>query len=164
MASAVLLVSVPSLPPFVCGYCGNSEGGPDFFVDTGIDIEVPSFADGRLYICDSCFSNMVDKVPNTYTKGDMDMLVETQQDLQKYAQSIINNWEQRVSMFKTIGIDLDKAWENLNGNSTRVEQQSDSTEGPGDSEPVSDHSESDGSNQQVVGSNLHLNPLLSPLI
>lgn len=117
MSTPISIVKIPYIPPFSCGRCAAGEGTRDFFVDTGIQIEVVSHADGRLFICDACLTDIVNHVSIFYTKVDMDSVIETYSKVIEQSNEVKDHWESRVKEFNKIGINLEKVWDSLNGRS-----------------------------------------------
>lgn len=105
------LVAIPHLPPFCCGKCGATEGTRDYWIDTDIDAEVPSHADGRIFICNKCILDLAEIDPQIISRVDSDKLLAYQNEFVLKAQETQRAWEEVVNAFGVVGIDLVKVWE-----------------------------------------------------
>lgn len=105
------IVTFPHLPPFCCGKCGATEGTRDYWIDTDIDAEVPSHADGRVFICNMCILDLATIDPQLIARSESDKLLAYQNEFVLKAQDTQKAWETVVVCFANIGIDLVKVWE-----------------------------------------------------
>ena len=137
MTLPVMVVDQPYIPPFWCGRCRADAGSREWFLDTGIDVEVPGATDGRMFICNKCVDDFVQAIPGYYTKQDLDAIVEANQNSLAAADKSIKTWSEKVLAFHKLGIDLEKVWENLNGRDDPTAISSDPDPEPIDPEPAS---------------------------
>lgn len=120
MTLPIFLIDKPWLPPFSCGRCNCTEGTREYWIDTGIDIEVASHADGRLYLCNMCVRDFVNADPNAFTKEDMDNIVAVTQDACDSAEKVVRKWKDQVIAFARIGINLETVWEKIGPEPERI--------------------------------------------
>lgn len=104
MSTNIQFVDNPYLFPNICFRCRAGSEARNLYVDTGMDTEY----DGRIYLCEPCFSDICTKSDGLFfTKDQVDLLLSVQQDQLYVARKITERQEILVQLLNECGINAD---------------------------------------------------------
>lgn len=102
------------LSPVGCWCCrekGDESSNRDYFISTGKD----TFDEGRVYICSSCFAEMVRLAPDAVSKAEMEAMLDSQSQFISIAKKQSEKYDILISLAKELGFDLEMFLEKTYG-------------------------------------------------